>query len=590
MSTPYARFDDLRPQRRRSFELSNSEQILVARDSTEVVDVLAAAEKAVESGRWVAGFVAYEAARGLDPALEVACTRGTRFDSVPLVWFAVFSDRSPTDQSSGGEYQLGAWEATVGEDEHHRSIEQIQDLIKYGHTYQVNYTFGSTASFTGSVHSLYCDLISAQTCGYGALLETGGWTIASASPELFFEWSNGRIVCRPMKGTAPRGLTTRSDEHQRLNLLASTKDQAENVMIVDMVRNDLGRIAAVGSVETPALFSAEKYDTVWQLTSTVTARTRPNTSLVDVFRALFPSASITGAPKVSTMRIIRDLETGPRGVYCGAVGFGGPGVDGNPEWAFNVAIRTVVVDEDNGLAHYGTGGGITIDSTAAGEYREALLKTEVLERRTADFRLLETMAWRPDSNLWLLDRHLDRVMESAWYFDIPVDRAALEVAIKEVSDPLPEPALLRLLVDRTGEFVCEAGAMPPAIEAPSLAVDDRPIDRSDPLLYHKTTSRRVYDQARERHPGADDVILWNEAGEITETSIGNLVVQIDGTWWTPPVSSGCLPGTYRAELLELGEIEERPITVEELRGATSIARINSVRGWELAHLMPPLPR
>ena len=151
-------------------------------------------------------------------------------------------------------------------------------------------------------------------------------------------------------------------------------------------------------------------------------------------------------------------------------------------------------------------------------------------------------------------------------------------------------ALLRLLVDRTGEFVCEAGAMPPAIEAPSLAVDDRPIDRSDPLLYHKTTSRRVYDQARERHPGADDVILWNEAGEITETSIGNLVVQIDGTWWTPPVSSGCLPGTYRAELLELGEIEERPITVEELRGATSIARINSVRGWELAHLMPPLPR
>ncbi len=582
---PYARFDDLRPHRRRSFELSDADHLLVAGSAGEVADVLYAAEAAVERGNWVAGFVSYEAAPGLDPTLQVVSSPATEFDGLPAAWFAVFPHRSPTRVAPTAGYTLGAWTAAVDESGHGDAVDQIRELIRLGETYQVNYTFGLSSPFSGSARSLYLDLTASQACGYGAFIDAGRWQIASASPELFFEWIDGRITCRPMKGTARRGLVTPDDERRRLALLASEKDRAENVMIVDMVRNDLGRFAAVGSVDTPSLFTAEKYDTLWQLTSTVTAATEPGTSLLAVFRALFPSASITGAPKVAAMGIIRTLEHRPRGVYCGTIGFGGPGVDGRPEWAFNVAIRTVVVDVEDGIAHYGTGGGITIDSTAGGEYREALLKAEILARRTADFRLLETMVWRPGSGVWLLDRHLDRVMESARYFDIPVDASTVETAIKATTERLTAASIVRLFVDRTGGTVVEVGPLPPSDVVVRLVLDDRSVDRLDPLLYHKTTNRRVYEAALDRNPEAPDVVLWNEAGEITETTVGNLAVLLDGEWWTPPITSGCLPGTYRAELLDKRRIRERAILVDELRAADSIARINSVRGWEAAVLM-----
>ncbi|MDF1594950.1 MAG: chorismate-binding protein [Acidimicrobiia bacterium] len=582
---PYARFDDLRPHRRRSFELSDADHLLIAGSAGEVADVLDAAEAAVERGSWVAGFVSYEAAPGLDPTLQVVSSPAGEFDGFPAAWFAVFPHRSPTSAAPAAGYTLGDWIASVDESGHGHAVDEIRELIKRGETYQVNYTIGMSAPFSGSARSLYLDLTASQACGYGAFIDAGRWQIASASPELFFEWADGRIMCRPMKGTAPRGLVTADDEEHRLALLASEKDRAENVMIVDMVRNDLGRVAAVGSVDTPALFTAEKYDTLWQLTSTVTATTEPGTSLLTVFRALFPSASITGAPKVATMGIIRALEHRPRGVYCGTIGFGGPGVDGRPEWAFNVAIRTVLVDVEHGVAHYGTGGGITIDSTAGGEYREALLKAEILARRTADFRLLETMVWRPGSGVWLLDRHLNRLMESAWYFDVPIDASIVEASIKAATDRLTAASIVRLLVDRTGGMVVEAGPLPLADVVVRLVLDDRPVDRLDPLLYHKTTSRSVYEAALNRHPEAPDVVLWNEADEITETTVGNLAVLLDGEWWTPPVTSGCLPGTYRAELLDEARIRERVISVDELRVANAIARLNSVRGWETAFLM-----
>ncbi len=581
---PSARFDDLRPHCRRSFALNDPEQVLVAATAGDVPGVLEVAEAAVADGKWVAGFVAYEAAPAFDPALQVVPTASTDFDGLPAAWFAVFLDRAPAEEEGRRPYSLSTWEASVDERGHRRAIHEIQHLIRHGHTYQVNHTFGLSAPFDGDARVLYRDLAASQTCGYGAFLDTGRWQIASASPELFFEWDGERIVCRPMKGTARRGPTTAGDEARRLELLASEKDRAENVMIVDMVRNDLGRIAEMGSVDAPVLFSAEKYDTVWQLTSTVTARTRRGTTLQDVFRALFPSASITGAPKVSTMSIIRRLEARPRGVYCGAIGFGGPGPDGRPEWAFNVAIRTVLIDTVRGRALYGTGGGITIESTAGGEYGEALLKTKVLARRTARFSLLETMAWQPDSGVWLLDRHLDRLMDSAWYFDIPVDRAAVESIIKEQVAALVGPSMLRLLVDRTGGISIDVSELPDSRRV-RLAVDDRPVDPEDPFLFHKTTNRAVYDAARERNPEADDVVLWNPAGAVTETAIGNLAVLADGVWWTPPVSSGCLAGTYRAELLEQGEIRERVVTLEDLRRAEGLARINSVRGWEPADLV-----
>ncbi|HEY5652260.1 MAG TPA: aminodeoxychorismate synthase component I, partial [Acidimicrobiia bacterium] len=384
----YARFDDLRPHRRRSFQLSDPVEVLWTTDPSQVGSVLEAAERAVSNNKWVAGFVGYEAAPAFDASLIVHGVSGTDIEDLPLAWFAVFDTRTATSGEPGG-YELGTWVPSTDEARHHAAIADIREHIRQGRTYQVNHTFRLHADFDGDAAALYRDLASSQTCGYGSFIDAGRWAIASASPELFFEWRHDRIVSKPMKGTISRGTTLSDDESRRRELFGSEKNRAENLMIVDMVRNDLGRICRVGSVRVPELFSTEKYDTVWQMTSTVTGWPRSDVGLRDVFGALFPCASITGAPKVSTMEIISQLETTPRGVYCGTVGFGGPGPAG-PEWAFNVAIRTVLVDRVRGRAIYGTGGGITYDSTPGDEYAEAILKTQVLKRRTADLRLIET--------------------------------------------------------------------------------------------------------------------------------------------------------------------------------------------------------
>jgi para-aminobenzoate synthetase/4-amino-4-deoxychorismate lyase len=574
-----ARFDDLRPRRRRSFALAEPVAVLTAHTSGDVPGVLAGAEAAVGQGRWVAGFVTYEAAPAFDAALRVRDPAGGPLAGLPLAWFGVFGGRRPASEGPVAGYRLGGWQPVVDRETYTAAIRAIREHIRQGDTYQVNHTFRMRTTFEGDPEGLYRDLSRAQSCGYGAYLDTGRWVVASASPELFFEWRHGKLVSRPMKGTTRRGLDLAGDEYQRHRLEQSEKDRAENVMIVDMVRNDLGRIARPGTVEVPELFTTEKYDTVWQLTSTVAARPRPEVGLLDVFAALFPCASITGAPKVATMAIIERLEADPRGVYCGAVGFGGPGPGGEPEWAFNVGIRTVLIDRVTGTALYGTGGGITYDSTAEGEYEEALLKARVLDRRSADFELLETIRWDPAAGFRHLAAHLRRLSDSAWYFDVPLDPAEVRVALDRAVRATAGPARVRLLVDRSGWIRTETSPLSPR-GLLRLAVDDRPVERDDPFLRHKTTNRRVYEEAAARHPEADDVVLWNEAGEVTETTIGNLAVCLEGRWWTPPVEAGLLAGVERAELLRAGLLAERTITLGDLPRASGLARVNSVRGWE----------
>jgi para-aminobenzoate synthetase/4-amino-4-deoxychorismate lyase len=576
-----ARFDDLRPHRHRSFALSEPTEILVADRIDQVPEVLERCEQLVMVGHWVAGYVAYEAAPAFDTALAVRAA----VPALPYAWFAVFSRRGPAPDPARLPYSLGRWEATIDAARHHQGVDSIRQHILQGDTYQVNHTFRMMAPFSGDAASLYADLSRSQSCGYGGFLDIGSHAIVSASPELFFEWRHDRITSKPMKGTTARGVDLASDEQSRQWLASSPKNRAENLMIVDMVRNDLGRIARVGSVQVPALFTTEKYDTVWQLTSTVTAEPRPGTTLVDVFGALFPSASITGAPKVATMRIIADLEADPRGVYCGTLGFGGPAPGGGAQWAFNVAIRTVTIDRRAGVASYGTGGGITYDSDPTNEYEEALLKAAVLARRSSDFRLLETLRWDPDAGFARLDRHLRRLLEAAWYFDVPIDpaeiRAALDRAVHE-----NEPLRVRLLVARDGWVEVETSELKPVSgDLVRLAVDDRPIDPADPFIHHKTTNRRIYEEARGRHPDADDVVLWNPDKAVTETTIANLAANIDGTWATPPTSDGCLAGTLRAELIENGMLTERSISLSELESATEVACFNSLRGWQAARLV-----
>ena len=565
--------------------MNDPSEILVATSLNQVTDVLATAEAAVKANKWVAGFVSFEASPAFDPALVVTDRSGTSTATLPLAWFAVYERRHPTSQAKTDEYELGDWKPGTSETEYHTAIGTIREHIRQGRTYQVNHTFRLEAAFEGDSTALYHHLSHAQTCGYGSYLDTGRWVIASASPELFFEWKHGRLVSKPMKGTVRRGTTLADDEAQRQFLYLSEKNRAENLMIVDMVRNDMGRVARIGSVRVPELFTTEKYDTVWQMTSTVIGEPVSGTTLVDVFRALFPSASITGAPKVATMDIISQLETAPRGVYCGTVGFGGPGPTG-PEWAFNVAIRTVLIDRDNDRAIYGTGGGITYDSTPGDEFAEALLKTRVLDRRSADLELIETMRWDPDTGFYELARHLERLGSSAWYFDVPLDPAEVRSALGRVTGHSDVPLRLRLRVDRTGWVSVDSETPPSKAADPiRLAIDLNPIDLMDPLMYHKTTSRAVYTEATARHPGSDDVILTNRSGNVTETTIANLAVELDGLWYTPPVAEGLLAGVRRSALIESGELVERPISIEETRSANRVARFNALRGWEEARVL-----
>ena len=587
-----ARFDSLLPGRERSFALSAPVDVLTAPTPAEVLPVLAAAERAVRDGRWVAGWVAYEAAAAFDAALPVKDLSGTELDGLPLAFFTVHERRRPAPPDPARPYRLGAWRPAISAETFADDVREIRERIGRGDCYQVNTTFRLRTDFEGDAAAFYRDLIRAQHGGYGAFIDAGRWVAVSASPELFFSWRHGRLVTRPMKGTSPRGRDLEEDRARRDALRCSEKDLAENTMIVDMVRNDLGRVARLGSVDVAGLWEAEKYDTVWQLTSTVTAEPRAGTDLVDVFGALFPAASITGAPKVSAMRVIAGRETGPRGVYCGAIGFGGPGPHGTPEWTFNVGIRTVLIDRGGGIARYGTGGGITYQSTADGEFAEAMLKTAVLKPRGVDAALLETMFWSPATGFRNLDRHLDRLRRGLEYFDVPGDSEHVVRELAAAVDGAETALQVRLLVGRDGAIRVESRAPQPSSDRPvRLAVDTVSIDRTDPAMAFKTTDRRVYEAAAARHPDADDVVMVNDRGEVTETTIANIGVLLDGRWYTPPLSSGCLPGTRRAALLAEGRLEERPITVEEMRGADGIVRFNAVRQWEpcecLGHVRTP---
>jgi len=542
-----------------SFE--NPVEILVARTPDDVFQCL---EKIEQSGMWAAGFVSYEAAGAFDDALQTHAP-----GSLPLLQFGLFQSLEKVEPQEGGDYSLSEWKPSVSREEYSEAIASIKEHIAAGDTYQVNYTFRLNADFSGDTYSFFCDLAAAQQGEYGAFIETDDFAICSASPELFFDLKDGVISARPMKGTLPRGLTFSNDWKQREALQNSPKDQAENIMIVDMIRNDIGRVAEAGSVETLSRFDVEKYPTVWQMTSTVAGKTNANFS--KVWRNLFPCASITGAPKAKTMEIIQGLEKSERGIYTGSIGFIDP--DGNAQ--FNVAIRTAVIQD--GKAEYGIGGGIVWDSDAESEYEEAITKAAILTKRMPEFRLLETMLWE-DGEIFLLDRHLKRLAESAEYFDFKFDPEKICDHLRNLR--IKEPSRIRLLLSKSGEFYVEAASCRwPQQQNVMLAIAKEPVDSKDVFLYHKTTNRSVYEKAKADFPDADDVLLFNERGEVTEGGIANIVVELDGRKVTPPVSCGLLAGTFRDELLESGKIFEEILTFAELKRANRIWVVNSVRKW-----------
>ena len=588
MTRLWGRFDDLRTGE--ALRCPPPSRILIAVRPDEVAGVLQEVHDATERGSWAFGYVAYEAAVGLDPQLPGG---QAAHGELPLVWFGLCDEPTrvaPVTPPVAAAPAAAPWTPDWTDAEHAAAVARVREQIAAGETYQCNLTDRLRATVAEDPEDLYARLALAQRGAYNAYLDLGRHVVASASPELFFEWAGDVVRTRPMKGTVPRGRTTAEDRQQSRLLRSSSKEQAENLMIVDLLRNDLGRIAELGSVVVDELFTLERYPTVWQLTSQVSARVPAGTGLLDLFRALFPCGSVTGAPKRRTMQLIDQLEPTPRGVYCGAVGLVAP--PSAPFRArFNVAIRTVVVDRTAGTAVYGAGGGITWGSDAARERAELHAKAAVLAHDVTEHRLLETLAFVPGEGLRNVDRHLARMADSADWAGFSFARTSVLEAVRRAVAGRADPARVRILLSRDGDVETEVQPLPPAVTQPvRLALDAEPVDAASPWLQHKTTRRDVYLTRALRHPGADDVVLVNQHGELTETTIANLAVRLEGRWWTPPTTSGCLPGVERARLLDSGRLHERVLSVRDLHDAEQVAVVNSLRGWREARLLDGRPR
>ena len=554
------------------------------------------------SGRWCVGFVAHEAAGAFDRAMMVK-----RSTDVPtlLAWFAEFdaplASSRVIDNGAADAFTVGQWHSDTSASEFATAVESIRADIREGRFYQVNYTTRLAATFAGDTLTFYRALQAAQPNGYQLYIDAGDFQLLSVSPELFFALEANTITTQPMKGTAPRGDTADDDAAIADALTQSPKERAENLMIVDLLRNDLSRVAAANSVKVPHLFSLHALPSVWQMTSTVSAILSPDKTLTDIFTALFPCGSVTGAPKVEAMKAIADLERQPRGVYCGAIGYVSPDAP-DAMTTFNVGIRSVWIKD--GQATCGIGSGITFDSTVAGEAAEVAYKARFVKRASKPFSLFETMRME-NGEIYLLERHLARLENSARHFwfnfspESPENRAlhalgtnsqslysAAIFSINAMKESAPIGVWrIKLTLNNQGECHVERFLLDCTPAAPTIQFAHSPISRHDEFVQHKTTRREVYN-AHSPPDGVWDTLLYNEENEITEFIRANVVLDIDGERFTPPLTCGLLNGTLREELLVQGAIMERVLTRHDVEMADKIWWVNGLRGEILVRLLP----
>jgi para-aminobenzoate synthetase / 4-amino-4-deoxychorismate lyase len=556
-------------------------EVLVSHTVADARTALARLEAAGREGLWAAGYLAYELGFVFEERLV---GRLPVHNETPLLWLGLYD--APHRLSAGEVEQYlsdiaGASQGraldivpSLNPVQYRTAFERVESLIAAGDTYQVNLTFKARFRLEGDPVALYRDLVAKQPVAYGALINTGAQWVLSRSPELFVSSRGGMLSARPMKGTLERGRTIAEDAVGRAALAADEKNRAENLMIVDLLRNDLGRIAEIGSVKVTDLFTVETYRTLHTMTSGITAQRRPGVTTTDLLANLFPCGSITGAPKLRAMEIIHEVEAGPRGLYTGSIGYFAP--DG--DLMLNVAIRTAVINADNG-GEIGIGGGIVADSTASDEYREALLKMAFFTDPTAPVTLIETMLWERGTGFYLRDRHLDRMAVSALYFGLSFNRVAILALLESQSFPA-DRMRVRLTLDPSGPAVTAVELPPnPAVFRFTIAAER--VDSESLWLAHKTTNRAFYDEPRQRaHAalGVEEVVFLNERGELTEGSITNLFLERHGVLLTPPLSAGLLPGTLRAELIATGKAVEQRLTLADLETAEAIWLGNSVRG------------
>ena len=552
---------------RRVFE--NPHCVLTAKTFAEVPDVLRNVESHAKQGRWAVGMVSYEAAPAFDRAFSVLPPAPT----VPLAAFAVFDKETPASSEKTSEtFTCTPWRDTTSRNAFLEKVERIRQDIAAGLYYQTNLTTRLTADFNGNPEAFFEALRKAQPDGYSLFLDFGDWQIASVSPELFFAWDpqTGQLVTRPMKGTAP---PSDSDE----SLRASEKDRAENLMIVDLLRNDMSRIA--DNVRVPELFTVQRLPTLLQMTSTITGVTKPDVGLFDLFAALFPCGSITGAPKIAAMKAIAAYENAPRGAYCGALGIVRPGGAS----LFSVGIRSVTLAK--GKAVCGIGSGITWDSKPVGEYEEGRIKQRFLWRASASFDLLESLKLE-DGVYGLLSRHTERLERAAAFFGFPFERKEIERALSDVAACRSVGLYaVRLLLSREGDIKTDIRPFPVSPPNPLVALATNPVSSDDPFLSHKTTNRAVYEAHAPTTPDLFDTLLFNEHGEMTEFTRGNIAVEQDGQLVTPPETCGLLRGTLRDALLANGTLIERVVLREDLDRASALWFLNSLRGMMKVRLL-----
>lgn len=537
----------------------------------EEVDALA------REGLWCVGYLRYEAASAFDPAAAVHDADG------PLAYFSVHREPVGLPAFTRESSSSLAWANELGAAGFEDRIASIHAAIARGEVYQVNYTAAHRAAYAGDPFDLYCALRRAQPGAHAAFITNRHEAVLSVSPELFFDWSSNVLRCRPMKGTAARGATAALDEERMEHLRTSAKERAENVMIVDLLRNDMARIAQLGSVQVTSLFECEPWPTVWQMTSTVVARTRPQVRLLDVFQALFPCGSVTGAPKLRAMHWIRQLESSPRGIYCGAVGVVQPGGAAR----FNVPIRTVTIRD--GIANCGVGSGITVDATAADEWQEWTHKMQFLQQASQPFKLLQTVRIEGGTAKYL-ELHLDRLVAAGAHFGFAVDRAAVRAAVTKVTaDRVPSSARARVIVDVRGTVSVEVCNLPSTPAGPRpVVLASQPVSAPTAFLRHKTTRRDHLEGYAADAPQAFDTLLWNARGEITEFTRGNVIVErASGERVTPPLECGLLDGVGRACELAAGRVREDVVRMEELRGARRVWFVNALRGLVPVDLNSP---
>jgi para-aminobenzoate synthetase/4-amino-4-deoxychorismate lyase len=545
-------------------------RVIAATTPDAVRPALAQLDAARAAGLHAAGYIAYEAGHALEPRLHTPQGDG------PLLWFGLFdvvetipAADVPAMLPDPAAAWVGAAQPAISRAEYDRAFAQVHDWIEAGDIYQANLSFRATVALLGDPLAAYAAIRRRAAAGYGGVVWTGSDWLLSFSPELFFALRDGELIARPMKGTTPRGDTPQADEAARTALAVDDKQRAENLMIVDLMRNDLSRIARPGSVQVPELFKVETYPTLHTMVSTVSARLADTASVGDVLAAIFPCGSVTGAPKIRAMEVIGAVEPDARGAYTGAIGR--IGADGDA--AFNVAIRTLHLPAEGDVATIGLGSGVVADSRAGEEWDECIAKGAFLTRGQRRFDLIETMAFDPVAGIALLERHLARMRDSARAFGFPFDRHAARNELQAATFRLSAPARVRLLLSPHGDVAIGTAPMPPAFErAMTVAIHPRQVAPRDFRLMHKTSDRRIYP----RLPGADETIYVDADGYLTEGSFTSIFVERDGMLLTPPLSRGILPGVLRADLVARGRAVEAELTPADLAGGFLLG--NALRG------------